>query len=438
MTVLRFTWRFAFIILLCGAHNAAFAGFALKDVFKNLHTNITTPGNYQDAAAGYWSGGGGSVRTKNTDIHPLSMTSPSLSSGCNAIDAYLGSFSMISGGELVNIANNIGSQAPVYGFHLGMKTYAPQIEQILKDLRNLSMELNQFGIGHCKTVQAGFAAMLPKNSAMYEAVCEEMANSNGSLDLGGQRKKCKDHAAQKAAMEKKQAKDPAIMMDNFNILVKAANAAGIPQEMHADLMSMMGTIVVKNGEVMPYPSLANDPESWNAHINGGSNVSMYRCDNGACLNVSINNNVNISQEDSYSGKARTKIKGLAIKVRAQESELSTEDKGFIDSLGVSFPIFNHITLEAVSNISVLDADSQLIARYMLLSHLEKITQDVKRGVYYLKNKQMTTEIIEDYESSLDKLLEFAAVEWHKVMNDADRVNIRSDKIWKHVMARERS
>ena len=111
---------------------------------------------------------------------------------------------------------------------------------------------------------------------------------------------------------------------------------------------------------------------------------------------------------------------------------------FIDSLVVSFPIFNHITLEAVSNISVLDADSQLIARYMLLSHLEKITQDVKRGVYYLKNKQMTTEIIEDYESSLDKLLEFAAVEWHKVMNDADRVNIRSDKIWKHVMARERS
>ena len=52
------------------------------------------------------------------------------------------------------MANNIGSQALVYGFHLGMKTYAPQIEQILKDIRNLSMQLSQFGIGHCNTVRA--------------------------------------------------------------------------------------------------------------------------------------------------------------------------------------------------------------------------------------------------------------------------------------------
>ena len=109
----------------------------------------------------------------------------------------------------------------------------------------------------------------------------------------------------------------------------------------------------------------------------------------------------------------------------------------MDSLGTAFPIFDHITLEAVSGLSVLDADSQLIARYMLMSHLEKVTSDIKRGVYYLKNKQMTTEIIKDYEASLDKLLQFANREWNKVMSDADRVNARADKIWKHVMARER-
>jgi conjugative transfer pilus assembly protein TraH len=71
-------------------------GWALSDVFKNLHTNTTTPGNFQDASAGYYSGGGMAVRTKNTAINPLSMTPPSLSTGCGGIDAYLGSFSMIS------------------------------------------------------------------------------------------------------------------------------------------------------------------------------------------------------------------------------------------------------------------------------------------------------------------------------------------------------
>jgi conjugative transfer pilus assembly protein TraH len=411
-------------------------GFGLKSVFKNLHVNTTNPGNYQDAASGYWSGGGAAIRTKSTAIQPFSISPPSLSHGCNGIDAFIGAFSMISGGELVSMANNIGSQAAVYGFHLGMKTYAPQIEQVLKDLRNLSMELNQMGIGHCKTVQAGFAAVLPQNSAMYETVCNEMAAGSGN-DLGGQRKKCKDHLAEKAAAAKKQDRDPEVMMDNFNIFIKAAIASGIPKEMHAGLMSMVGTIVVKDEVVIPYPSLANDAESWNTHINGGSDASMYSCDNATCLNITINNKVTIKESDSYAGKAKTKLKGFAVKVREQTAELTTEEKGFLDSLGTAFPIFDHITLEAVSGLSVLDADSQLIARYMLMSHLEKVTSDIKRGVYYLKNKQMTTEIIKDYEASLDKLLQFANREWNKVMSDADRVNARADKIWKHVMARER-
>ncbi len=415
-------------------------GFNLKDVFENLHTSTTNPGNYQDASAGYYSGGGASVRTKKTDIYPLSISPPSLSTGCSGIDAHFGSFSMISGDELVSIANNIGSGAVVYGMHLGMKTYAPQIEQILKDLRNLSMELNQMGIGHCKTVQAGFAALLPQNSAMYETVCEEMAerNSQGSIDLGGQRKKCQSYAAQKEAVEKKQGNDPEIMMDNYNIFVKAATATGIPQDQHAQLMSMVGTIVVKDGKVTPYPSLANDPESWNAHINGGTNTSTYSCDNPTCLNIGINDKVFISEANSYAGKAKTRLKNFVVETRAQNTEFTQEDKGFLDSLGQAFPIFDHIMLDATSGLSILDPDSQLIARYMLMSHLEKITIEIKKGVYYLKDKQMTTEIIKDYEAQLDSLLDFAHREWNKVMNDADRVNDRADKIWKHIMARERS
>jgi phage gp36-like protein len=88
-------------------------------------------------------------------------------------------------------------------------------------------------------------------------------------------------------------------------------------------------------------------------------------------------------------------------------------------------------------MSILEPDSHLIARYMLVSHLEKVTNEIKKGVYYLKNKQMTAQIIKDYEKQLDDVLVFARTEWAKVMVDADRVNDRADKIWKHLMARER-
>lgn len=417
--------------------NQAVAAFGLKDVYKNLHVNTTSPGNYQDAAAGYYSGGSSVIRTKSTSLQPFSISPPHLSSGCNGIDAFIGSFSMMSGGELVSIANNIGSQAVVYGFHLGMKTYAPQIEQVLKDLRNLSMELNQLGIGHCKTVQAGFAAALPQNSAMYETVCEEMANSSGSVDLGGQRKKCKEHRDQNAGVEKQQAKDPEILINNYNLFVKAATAVGIPGEMHAQLMSMTGTIIVKDRKVIPYPSLASDPESWNTHINGGTGASVYSCDNATCLNITVNNNVTISADESYAGKAKLELDKLKIKIKDQADELNAEEKGFLDSIGQSFPIFDHITLEAATHISILNSDSQIIARYMLMSHLTKVTADIKKGVLFLKDKQLD-KVIKDYEYSLNDLMKFAKNEWDKVMSDADRINGRAEKIEKHVMARERS
>jgi conjugative transfer pilus assembly protein TraH len=427
------------ILLVCCTvfSNQAVAAFGLKDVYKNLHVNTTSPGNYQDAAAGYYSGGSSVIRTKNTAIDPFSISPPSFSSGCNGIDAFIGSFSMMSGGELVSIASNIGSQAVVYGFHLGMKTYAPQIEQVLKDLRNLSMELNQLGIANCKTVQAGFAAALPQNSAMYETVCEEMANSNGSVDLGGQRKKCKDRPKQNAEIEKKQAQDPEILINNYNLFVKAATAVGIPGEMHAQLMSMTGTIIVKDRKVIPYPSLASDPDSWNTHINGGDGASVYSCDNAACLNITVNNNVTISTEESYAGKARLELDKLKIKIKGQTDELNAEEKGFLDSIGQSFPIFDHITLEAATNISILNSDSQIIARYMLMSHLTKVTADIKKGVLFLKDKQ-PDKLIKGYEYSLNDLMKFAKNEWDKVMSDADRINDRAEKIEKHVMARERS
>ena len=433
---IKYAIRASAIICLFFTYNQAL-GFGLKDVYKNLHVNTTSPGNYQDAAAGYYSGGGAAIRTKNTSIQPFSMTASSLSSGCNEIDAYLGSFSMISGAELVTIANNIGSQAVVYGFHLGMKTYAPQIEQVLKDLRNLQMELNQLGIGHCKVTQAAFAAALPQNSAMYETVCEEMASGSGEVDLGGQRKKCKSHQALQAAAAEKQERDPEALLDNYNVFVKAARAAGIPKELHPALMSMLGTIVVRNGVVIPYHSLANNPESWNIHINGGTGASMYGCDDANCLNITINNNVAISKENSYAGKAKLELNKIKLKMTQQTEEFTEQEKGFLDSIGQSFPIFDHITLEAVSNVSILDASGQLVARYMLMSHLNKVTADIKKGVYYLKNKQLNEVTLNDYEKDLNKLNDFANTEWGSVMSDADRVNSRAEKIWKHLMARDR-
>ena len=168
----------ACLVLLCPF--AALANkFGLSDVFNNLHINQTAASKYQDSAAGWYSGGSTVIRTKNTALQPFSVTAPSIKTGCGGIDLYKGSFSIVSGNQIVDTAKGFLTEAPSYGFHLAMKTYAPQIEQTLKDLRTLTMQINQFSLGHCKTTQAAFAAILPKKTAIYEKVCEEMAGGSG-------------------------------------------------------------------------------------------------------------------------------------------------------------------------------------------------------------------------------------------------------------------
>ncbi|KJV55333.1 conjugative transfer protein TraH [Orientia tsutsugamushi] len=106
------------------------------------------------------------------------------------IDENHSSFSVISGEELVQLMKNISSQAKVYAFSLGLKTFAPQIENALKDLRNLAMEMNQFSKGDCELTKALFATALPRNSAMREAVCRDIQSQSG-FDYFAAGKRCR-------------------------------------------------------------------------------------------------------------------------------------------------------------------------------------------------------------------------------------------------------
>ncbi|KJV72089.1 conjugative relaxosome accessory transposon family protein [Orientia tsutsugamushi str. TA716] len=104
----------------------------IENVFQGMSVNVTRSGSYQNQAAGYYVAGGLSARTSQTSFQPFAITPPSLNMSCSGIDAYLGSFSVISGEELVQLMKNIGSQAKVYAFSLGLKTFAPQIEMLLR------------------------------------------------------------------------------------------------------------------------------------------------------------------------------------------------------------------------------------------------------------------------------------------------------------------
>ncbi len=357
---------FSIIVIILLIQVSTALAWNIGDVFQGMSTNVTKPGSYQDQAAGYYAAGGLSMRTSKTSFNPISMTAPSLTMSCNGIDAYLGSFSIISGDELVQLMKNIGTQAKAYAFSLGMKTFAPQVENSLKDLRNLAMEMNQFAKGDCEITKAIFASILPKDSAMRESVCKDMQAQSG-MDYFAAGKRCRNDLEQKQALQQAQNKDPELMLNNYNIFIKAAEKAGIPVDMRSSIMSMTGTIVVKNKNVYFFDSLAKDEKSWITHLKGGESASIYACDNSSCLNPTLQRNISILPEQSYQGKAKTKLDGLKSKL-ASNSEFNNVDIMFLSSIGEAFPIYDYITLESISGITILDSSSELIANYTLLQH----------------------------------------------------------------------
>ncbi|MCC8369660.1 MAG: conjugal transfer protein TraH, partial [Rickettsia endosymbiont of Oxypoda opaca] len=241
------------VILILTGQTYCFA-WNLENVFQGMSTNVTKPGSYQDQAAGYYSAGGLSARTSKSSFNPISVTAPSLTMSCSRIDAHFGSWSLISGNEIVQLGKNILSQAPLTAFSMGLKTYAPFIENTLKDIRNLAMSMNQFAKNDCEITKAIFASALPKDSAMRETVCKDVQTQSG-FDYFAAGKRCRNDFEQKQAMQQVQARDPELMLDDYNIFVKAADKASIPLDMRSSMMSLTGTIIVRNKSVHFYDSL---------------------------------------------------------------------------------------------------------------------------------------------------------------------------------------
>jgi conjugative transfer pilus assembly protein TraH len=101
-------------------------GANLETFFNKLGTtsNSTSPGVHQDQSAGYYSGGGLSLRNRTKNAQMATLQLPSFKAGCGGIDMFLGGFSHISSQQLVQTLKSIGTSAATYAFKLAIKVRA--------------------------------------------------------------------------------------------------------------------------------------------------------------------------------------------------------------------------------------------------------------------------------------------------------------------------
>lgn len=112
--------------------------------------NVTPPQAISSQSVVGFAGGGVSWRVPNKSFQLMSITPPSLSSGCGGIDGYLGAYSFPNKAAFVAALRNFGQASLGYFFNLALKTMAPEIESTLAGINDLATKINSFQIGGCK------------------------------------------------------------------------------------------------------------------------------------------------------------------------------------------------------------------------------------------------------------------------------------------------
>ena len=173
--------KFVILFLFIFQNSYCDIGSDLEGFFNKLGavTNSTAPGIHKDQSAGYYNGGGLSIRNRVRNSQLATLQLPSFKAGCGGIDMFAGGFSFISSGELVNALKNIGSSAISYGFMLAMKTFAPSVQSVMAELQDMASKINQANINSCEMAATLVGGVWPKSDIASRHVCTSIGSGEG-------------------------------------------------------------------------------------------------------------------------------------------------------------------------------------------------------------------------------------------------------------------
>lgn len=399
-----------FVFCLCVSVQEGMSMTRAMDKFFNAlgtDVNVSNAGAFHDQAAGYYTGGGMMVRQKNRAYQPMTISPPSFNAGCSGIDAYFGGISFMNGEQLGNLLRQMGTQAGTYALQLALKTMAPQIENLLSQLRKMALDFNSLMIGDCRQTQQIFASALPKGTAFQEHACIDVMKQSGGEDWFGAKKKCSEPKSISEGAKKAQEKNPDLMVGEYNliwhILKKLTGEGLLPDDEKEFWQSMTGTIVHKRqGDRMvsiPYAGKAADDKTWDVLLRGGQLQGLTCADKDKCLEI---RSAALPLKEGLRERISKKILLLQQKYLDREA-LSEEDILFLNDVA-ALPLWKYIQVfSAVSGSAHFDQIYDYIALQLLLSQLEKILSEVESHLHILEAHQQESSQLEAFGKRLQVL-----------------------------------
>ncbi len=378
-----------------------------------MESNVTSPGAHKDQTAGYYSGGGVTARTGARNAQLATVQMPGFRAGCGGIDLWMGGFSHISSGAIVEMLRNIGSSAASYAFMLAVQTVSPQIYNIMNELNALANQVNQTNVNSCEAAATLLGGAWPKSDQTSKHLCQAMGSNLGAFsDWSAARQGC-GAKGDRANVLSKAASDPKykdMLVGEINLAWKAIqqNAFLNKDSQLAQLfMSLVGSIISRaDGEsfrAYRLPALVHKTDQADGVMNGlmnGGQTAIYACDDlKNCLNPTLKN-TNIPADSGLYARTSKLIDELIRKAKQDDgsAELSSEEKSFLNS--TRLPIYKMINVITAfsGGQSPLDINhyAELIAIDILHQYVTEIIDIVFESVVNLKAVQVREDDIKDF------------------------------------------
>lgn len=395
------------IVFLASASLAPLSAASVQsdmDSWFNGAMNYSDPGAVRSQMGGTYTGGSLMVRTPSRTVNPFKISMPSFSAGgCSGIDAFMGSFSMISSEQLVALGKAIASNAASFAFDLAVSTLSPTIGNAFKSLRKMAQQINQMQINSCEQAAGIVAGVLPKmgDDSTRRMVCQTLGRQRGFFtDSAAGKYKC-DNEGQTPQVAQMAENDPEfkdILIQNTNFTWEALKKANIfsgDKPMRELVMTLLGTVIYtepsnanQKGQSIYKAPRISDKDTLMAFLRGGDNeIKVNTCADAGdkCLRLNENGRtVTISKEKSFKARIEKLIRELRDIARNKHAKLSSEHIEFLNAVNV--PIYKMILVDVAytrgSRTSAIqpEAYAELVALDYLQYYFQGLINATKRAL----------------------------------------------------------
>lgn len=424
--------------------NPCIAGIGedLMTFFKSagMASNVTTPGSYQDQAAGFYTGGSIATRNAVRNAQIATVQMPGFRAGCGGIDLWLGGFSHIKGGQIVETLRNIGSAAEGYVFLLAMQTVSSQIYNVLNEMNNLATQINQTNINTCEVAATAVGGVWPKSDQANKHLCQSMGSNLGAFsDWSAARQGC-GAGGDREKVFRERGSDPRykdMFVGEFNLAWKAIQANAFlkaDKELAQLFMTLVGSIIVRYGgaqtsyykgqavgdksyEVITLPGHADRDDVITGLLMGGS-TPIYTCSDEACLHPTLSK-INLSDRHALHKRVHAILESLVQKIY-EDGEPTAEEKDFLNS--TRLPVFKMLNVLTAFRKGYAPLDvhqyADLITLDVLYKYILEVIDIVHDSVAQLRAVQVD-------ESHMEKFL-------NQLRVARERITIRRNNAFQHM------